>query len=268
MRRYAVLLALAGLAGFAAASVVDRIAATVNDVAIPESEVRKAMIVGGLAREAGESTEAYRARVLDALVDQHLQYEDAQRFGPAPPDAAEIEAAMAKLSETLRKEGKDPQTEFTRAGLTREEVRASIERQLLIQRYLRERFTPIAIADEARAREEYENVYTPARRAAGLSVPPFEAVVEEMRRQAQERVFNEEVDKWRRELRVRARVGIYRIPVPVPAERQRVVLSEIEGAAPVPTTTPSPAATAIPVTPPSPTPAPTATALPPPTPTG
>ncbi len=218
-----------------------------NDVAIPESEVRKAMVVAGLPRESGEANEAYRARVLDALVDQHLQYEDAQRFGPAPPDAVEIEAAMAKLSERLRTEGKDPQAEFTFAGLTREEVRSSIERQLLIQRYLRERFTPIAIADEERSREEYDDVYTPERRAAGLSVPPFEAVAEEMRKRAQDRVFAEEIDKWRRDLRVKARVGIYRIPVPVPTGRQRVVLSAVEGVARAPSLTPTP-------TPPSPTP--------------
>ena len=49
------------------ADVVDRIAATVDDVAIPESEVRKAMVVSALQPEAGESREAFRARILDAL---------------------------------------------------------------------------------------------------------------------------------------------------------------------------------------------------------
>jgi hypothetical protein len=232
------LLAGAGLAAIAAAAVVDRIAATVNDVAIPESEVRKAMVVSGLPREPGETNESYRARVLDALVDQHLQYEDAQRFGPAPPDAAEIEAAMKVLAERLRAEGKEPEAEFARAGLTREEVRASIERQLLIQRYLRERFTPIAIADETRAREEYDDVYAAERRAAGLAVPPFESVVEEMRKRAQDRVFAEEIEKWRKDLRVKARVAIYRIPVPVPAERERVILKAERETRPTPTSTP------------------------------
>jgi tRNA(Ile)-lysidine synthase TilS/MesJ len=232
------LLAGAGLAALAAAAVVDRIAAPVNDVAIPESEVRKAMVVSGLPREPGESNESYRARVLDALVDQHLQYEDAHRFGPAPPDAAEIEAAMKTLAERLRGEGKDPEAEFMRAGLTREEVRASIERQLLIQRYLRERFTPIAIADETRAREEYDDVYAAERRAAGFAVPPFESVVEEMRKRAQDRVFAEEIEKWRKDLRVKARVAIYRIPVPVPAERERVILKAERETRPTPTSTP------------------------------
>ncbi|HEY3170150.1 MAG TPA: hypothetical protein VGK08_04030 [Thermoanaerobaculia bacterium] len=229
------LVAAAGLSG---ADVVDRIAATVNDVAIPESEVRKAMVVSGLQPETGESREAFRARVLDALVDQHLEYEDAQRFGPAPPDAGEIAGAMQKLSERLTSEGKNPEAEFARAGLTREEVRSSLERQLLIARYLRERFTPVALADEAKAREEYEKIYVAERRAAGLAVPAFEAVVEEMRKRAQERAFGEEIEKWRRELRLKARVGIYRIPVPVPTGRGRVVLSTITRVPPTPTPSP------------------------------
>ena len=35
--------------------IVDRIAATVNDTAIPESEVRKAMLVSALEQEPGEA---------------------------------------------------------------------------------------------------------------------------------------------------------------------------------------------------------------------
>lgn len=233
---------LAAALALAAGEIVDRIAATVNDVAIPESEVRKWMVISALQPEPGESTEAFRARVLEALIDQHLQYEDAQRFGPAPPDAAEIATAMRGLEDRLRGEGKDPQQEFVRAGLTREEVRAAIERQLLIQRYLRERFTPVALADEERAREEYDTVYVPERKAAGLPVPPFETVAEEMRKRAQQRAFEEEVEKWRTELRQKARVGLFRIPVPLPTGRERVVLSSISRVTPTraPSSSPTP----------------------------
>ena len=234
-RRVKRFLAVAALAAALAlgAEILDRIAATVNDVAIPESEVRRAMVVSALQPEPGESREAFRARVLDALIDQHLEYEDAQRFGSAPPDAAEIEASMRTLESRLRAEGKDPATEFTRAGLTREEVRAALERQLLIQRYLKERFYPVALADEEKAREEYEKFYTPERRAAGLAVPPFESVLEEVRRRAQERSFDEETEKWRRDLRQKARVGIYRIPVPL-GDRRKVVLSSTSHTTPTP----------------------------------
>ena len=215
---------------------VDRIAATVNDVAIPESEVRRAMAVSALRPEAGEKPEAFRVRVLDALIDERLQYEDALRFGPAVPDAAEVEGALKKLRDRISKEGKNPAAEFAAAGLTPEEVRATVERQLSIKRYLQERFRPIAFADEDRAREEYEKNYVPERKAAGLDVPAFETVSEEMRARSERRVFSEEVEKWIKELRGKARISIYPIPAPVSAARTPVFVST-----PIPPTpTPAP----------------------------
>jgi hypothetical protein len=215
------LIAVALGAGVAAvnaarAEIVDRIAAAVNDIAIPESEVRKAMVVSALTPDPGESTEAFRTRVLDALIDQHLEYEDASRFGPAPPDAAQIEEAMTRLRDRLKAEGRDPAAEFAQAGLTTEEVRSSLERQLVIARYLRERFAPIAFADEQQAREEYEKRYVPEQAAAGARAAPFESVADEMRKRSSERAFDEEVARWVKDLRAKSRVSIYRIPLPAP----------------------------------------------------
>lgn len=216
--------------------VVDRIVATVNDTAIPESEVRRAMVVSALEPRSGEDPEAFRTRVLDALIEEHLEYEDAARFGPAPPDAVEIEKAMASLRDRLKAEGKDPDAEFARASMTVEEVRASINRQLVIARYLRERFAPIAYADEEQARAEYEKRYVSEQKAAGAPVDPYEAVAEEMRRRSSERTFDQEVAKWLKDLHQKARISIYRIPVAVPEGRTPIVLS----AAPPPARTPAP----------------------------
>jgi hypothetical protein len=209
----------------AAAAIVDRVAATVDDAAIPESEVRKEMVVSGLRPEPGESADAFRTRVLNALIDRLLEYEDAVRFGPAPPDAAEIEKAMETLRRRLRDEGKNPDEEFRQAGMTVEEVRSSLANQLVIARYLRERFSPIAYADTAQAREEYDRVYVPEQKAAGLPVEPFEAVAEEMRRRYSDRAFDAAVTKWLDGLRQKARISVYRIPVEMPTDRTRVVLS-------------------------------------------
>jgi hypothetical protein len=221
--------------GPAGAEIVDRIAASVNDTAIPESQVRKAIVVSALVPEAGESPEAFRARVLDALIDQHLEYEDAVRFGPAAPDAAEIRAAMERLGEKLKAEGKDPEAEFTRAGMTADDVRALLERQLVISRYLRERFAPIAYADDAQAREEYEKLYLPEQKAAGLPAAPFESVSEQMHQRSSERAFDEEVARWLKDLRQKARIAIYRIPVAVPENRVRIVVATAPPAATTPT---------------------------------
>ena len=56
-------------------------------------------------------------------------------------------------------------------------------------------------------------------------------MVEEVRRRAQERSFAEETEKWRRDLRQKARVGIYRIPV-LGTDRKKVVLSSIVATTP------------------------------------
>ncbi|HKD19755.1 MAG TPA: hypothetical protein VKG23_18010 [Thermoanaerobaculia bacterium] len=230
------LIGLGCLLGLSAApEVIDRIAATVNDTAIPESEVRRAMVVSDLSPRPGEDAEAFRSRVLDALIEEHLQYEDAVRFGPASPNAFEIDQAMANLRERLRSEGKDPEAEFARAGMTVEQVRASIERQLVIANYLRERFSPIAFADEQDARDEYEKRYVPEEKAAGRTPAPFAQVADEMRRRFSERTFDEEVSKWLKELRQKSRVSIFRIPAAVPEDRTPVVL---ERAAPAKTPAP------------------------------
>lgn len=213
-------------------AIVDRIVASVDQVAIPESELTRAVAVSAMPREQGETDASYRSRVLDALIDEKLQYEDARRFGTEPPDAAEVEDAMNRLRERLRKEGKDPDREFAAAGMTVAEVRASLERQLLIRRYLQERFRPVAFADEERAREEYEKFYVPERRAAHLPVEPFEAVSDSMRERSQQRTYEEEVQKWMKELRQKARITIFQGPPP-PAGTPRVIATA-PAAAPTP----------------------------------
>jgi parvulin-like peptidyl-prolyl isomerase len=210
------LLPLVFASAMAQGAIVDRIAATVDDAAITESDVRKAIATSALRPAADESPEAFRGRVLDALVEQRLSYDEALRFGPAAPDAAAVEDALAKLKARLKSEGKDPEKEFAAAGLTPEEVRASVERQLLIQRYLQERFRPVAFADDARAREEYEKFYVLELRAANRPPEPFEKVEEEMRRRAQQRTFEEEVQKWMKELREKARIVLYKAPASIP----------------------------------------------------
>ncbi|HEY7863702.1 MAG TPA: hypothetical protein VIE39_08580 [Thermoanaerobaculia bacterium] len=217
---------------------VDRIAAAVDDIAIPESELARAAKLSGLQPRPDESEASFRRRVLDLLVDQYLQYQDALRFGPTPPDAAEISEGLEVIRERLRKEGRDPDAEFAAAGWTRAELLASVERQLVVQRYLRERFAPVALADEESARAEYEQRFVPETRAAGQPVPPFDQVAEQMRERAEQRIFEEEINRWTRELRDRARIMILTIPE-LPGGRTPIVIATA-GAATTPTPTPTP----------------------------
>jgi len=204
-------------------TLLDFIAASVNDDAIAESDVRKAMAVSPMRPQTGETPQAYRTRILDALIDESLQYDDAVRFGTSPPDASDVEEAMKKLRARLTAEGKDPDAEFAAARMTVDEVRTSVERQLVVQRYLADRIRPLAAAED-HSKEEYEKYYVPEMRAANLPVAPFEEVADLMRQRSQQRVFDEEADKWAKELREKARIVIYKVPTGPPSSRTPVVI--------------------------------------------
>ena len=65
----------------------------------------------------------------------------------------------------------------------------------------------------------------PEQEAAGQPVEPYDKVADEMRRRASERAFDDQVARWMKELRQKARIGIYRIPPQLPAGRTPVVVS-------------------------------------------
>lgn len=221
----------------AGGTLVDRIAATVDDVAIAESDVWKAMVLSPLKPADGESSVAFRARVLDALIDQRLQYREALRFGPSTPEPREVDAALDRLKARLRSQRKDPAKEFASSGMTEEEVRSALERQIVVQNYLQERFRPIALPDEERAREEYDKVYVPQQKAAGNAPQAFEAVADDMRKNSQQRVYDEEADRWMKEIRLRARVAIFNDARPIGAGLTPVPLAVTPAAPPRSTVT-------------------------------
>ncbi len=216
------LLALLAPAG---AETVDRIVATVDGRAITELELHRAELAGTIAREPGESGEAYRGRVLSEMIDEYLRYRDALRFAPAPPDTAELDAAMQRLAARLKSEGKDPAGEFRRAGMTSDDVRAMLEKQLVVARYLKERFASLALISPEDLQEEYAKLGEEARRR-GEASPRFEDVEEMLRERIRERRTSEEIDKWTRDLREKARIAILGPPPPL-GSRKPVVVSRV-----------------------------------------
>jgi parvulin-like peptidyl-prolyl isomerase len=216
----AVLLASASVRGV----LLDRIVATVDGRAITLSELDHAMVTGSLERSAGEKDDAYRERVLSEMIDEYLRYRDALRFSPALPDPAEVDAAVATLRDRLRKEGKDPDSEFRAAGLDAAQVRAALERQIVVMRYVRDRFAGLVFVSPEDLDQEYAGVSEEYRKT-GRVAPPRDALDEELRARVRDRRTSEEIDKWTRELREKARITRL-APAPKPAAGTPTVLSK------------------------------------------
>ena len=194
------------ISAFAAdAALLDRIVATVDERAITLSELNRAVVTGSLAREPGEADAAFRERVLTEMIDEYLRYRDALRFSPAAPDPADTDAALETLRQRLRREGKDPDAEFRAAGMSEAEVRASLERQIVVTRYVRERFAALVFITAEDIDQEYEIVSTEYRKTGRLP-PARDALEDELRGRVRDRRTSEEIDKWTGELREKARI--------------------------------------------------------------
>jgi len=216
------LLAAAAAAG---AATLDRIVATVDERAITLTELDRAILTGALAREAGEAEDAFRERVLSEMIDEYLRYRDALRFLPAGPDPARVDAAFDSLQSRLRAAGKDPEAEFRAAGMSDAEVRASLERQLVVTQYVRDRFAALAFVTPEDLDQEYAAVSEEYRKS-GRVPPPREGLEEELRDRVRDRRTAEEVDKWTKELREKARITRLG-PAAIDPNRKKTVISKV-----------------------------------------
>ncbi len=208
----------------ARAATLDRIIATVDERAITLTELDRAVLTGGIAKEPAETEEAYRDRVLSEMIDEYLRYRDALRFLPAPPDPARVEASFEAVRARLRAGGKDPEAEFRAAGMSDAEVRASLERQLVVTQYVGERFAALAFVSAEDLDQEY-GVVAEEYRKTDRTPPARAALEEELRDRVRERRTAVEVDKWTKELREKARITRLGPPVISP-DRKATVISK------------------------------------------
>lgn len=207
MKRFLVLTALL-TTGTAEAVVIDRIAAVVEQEVIPLSEINQLVTLRFIPRNAGESESQYRRRVLETMIAQALRYRDTQRFGAqtVPNDAVEARLldiqkrfpSIQAFEEALR------DTE-----LTLDELKSLITRQLQVEAYIDERFSPLIFVALDQIEEYYTSVWAPQRRARGLDVPPLSEVREDIRSLLKAERLDEEIKKWTEQLRSRVNVDIY-----------------------------------------------------------
>jgi hypothetical protein len=205
---------------------VDRIVATVNGGAITELELNRAILTGAFEQEPGEEPAHFRQRVLSEMIDEQLRYRDALRFLPSLPDAAEIQKAMDQLVKRLKSEGKDPQAEFASAGLSEDAVRASLEKELIVTRYVRDRFSAPLFISPQEIQAEYAGPFSSELEKKGLPVPPLEQVEDQLSAEIRASKTEEEIQKWTRDLREKARIRILGDETPL-GNRKPVVVTTI-----------------------------------------
>lgn len=207
MKRFVVIAALL-VATPAAAVIIDRIAAVVEQEVIPLSEIHQLVTLRFIPRNHGESEDQYRRRVLETMIAQALRYRDTQRFGAQNVPGDAVEARLLEIQKRFPSIQAFEEA-LRETELTLEELKNLITRQLQVEAYVDERFSPLIFVSLDQIEEYYTNVWAPQRRARGLDVQPISEVREEIRRLLKAERLDEEIEKWTEQLRSRVNVDIY-----------------------------------------------------------
>lgn len=189
----------------APATLIDRVVAVVDEDPILLSDVERAVGLGLVARQPGESDAALRRRALDGLVEQMIRQHEIARFGVEEAPLAEVEQQLEQLR--ARFAGDDAwRAELARLGLGEAEVRSLLAHQLAVLRFVEERLGPRVFVSVDDIRAHYDETLVPELVARGAEVPPIETVREAIRALLREVRLNREIERWTGELRAAADV--------------------------------------------------------------
>ena len=168
----------------AAATVLDRVVAVVNNQAILQSdledEMRLSILEPRFNSRGPETPQAALQRLISrTLIQQQIRQEDAQAAEAGPEEVAE---RLSELRHTLpacvhlKCSTDEGWTEFlTRYGLTQAEVEGYLLRRIEILRFIERRFRQGIQIDDTEVTAYYRDTLTP-QYAKGEAVPPLAQV--------------------------------------------------------------------------------------------
>jgi peptidyl-prolyl cis-trans isomerase SurA len=194
----ALLLIAASTAG---AELVDRIVAIIDRDVIMLSEAEQAMWLV----ELRGSDEATIRDVVEQLIEARLIGREVSRFTDAPIPEDDIEARVSQVRASFVSEAAFQELLASR-GLSEDELRTELRRQLTVGRYLERRFRALTYVTEDEIGRYFSEQVLPE--LAGERGPSVEET-DQIRRILEERRFNERVEEWIDGLKARARIRRY-----------------------------------------------------------
>ena len=181
---------------------------TVAPAGAPEG----AVVAGSAPPDAADrSPQAELARAeleqaRECLIDARLVFREVRRF---PRVVAGKEQLDTMIEEVAARFGSASAfaAEVRRLGLTPQELRDDLRRQLLVAEYVEGRFTATVEITDEQARSAWEQEFMPNLEAEGVAIPSFESVAREyVVPILRQREVNRRVQSWILDLRERATI--------------------------------------------------------------
>ncbi len=195
-------MALLAGAATARAELVDRIVAIIDREVVTLSEAEQASEIA----RARTGASAPLISVVERLIESRLVEREVERFTGEPLSPELVDGALQEVRARFSSEPAF-QEMLARSGLSEEELRATLRRQIGVAQYLEQRFRPLTFVTE----EQIEAYYRDELLASlqGQTPPELSEVSESIRRILEERAFNARVEVWIEGIKGRARIRRY-----------------------------------------------------------
>ncbi|HEV2287900.1 MAG TPA: hypothetical protein VGR81_03000 [Candidatus Acidoferrales bacterium] len=185
------------------ATIIDGIAARVGNDVVTESEVRELESYQHLIDGEVQS----RAQVVEELVNQWIVRTEAATATFPHPTASEVDLEFQTLIKQFPS-SEQFQTRLAQVGLTQDQTRSILERQLYYVRYLDYKFHAAAQVTSAEIQAYYQNELLPQLQKRGLAIPPLNQVNASIRQLLTQEEINKKAAQWLEEAKAKLRVVI------------------------------------------------------------
>ena len=201
--RFSWLALMALLPGAAArAELVDRIVAIIDREVVTLSEAEQASEIARARTDAS----APLVSVVERLIESRLVEREVDRFTGEPVSPELVDGALREVRAGFSSESAFRDM-LTRSGLSEEELRAKLRRQIAVTQYLEQRFRPLTFVTEEQIEAYYRDELLPS--LQGRPLPELSEVSDSIRRILEERAFNARVEEWIDGLKGRTRIRRY-----------------------------------------------------------
>jgi hypothetical protein len=183
------------------AEIVDRIAASVGNHVISESEVMEELrVTAFLEGSALDFSAEQKRKAVERLVDQELIRREIVFTQFPYPSESEIKPLYAQVRDRFPDESAY-KAELRKYGLTDGDVRGHLQWQLMMLRFIDYRFQPAVQVSDADIAAEYRDFGTKWRESKSSDAPPLEQVRDDIEKLARERLVDSALDRWLGEVR-------------------------------------------------------------------
>jgi hypothetical protein len=188
------------------ADIVDQIAAVVDEEVIAYSDLQWLIDFRGfdVPTDPKQRRDFYLS-ILDQVIDQKLIAMEAEQTPIITITNEDVEAQIAAYKKRFASE-EEFQQKLTEMQMSPYEFRQLIRRQLAVNEFIEKRFKPFIIVLPSDIEQYYREQLLPQLKEQNQPIPPLDVVEESIRQILTEQRTNEELERWLRTARRRARV--------------------------------------------------------------